>query len=148
MAKQNTPNIVARKETVTTIRDMRGEIIIEIGQNEYTVRLSNGSLVHRSITEQMQMVDGALWGPLMQLARPPLYVGICQQCRDGVSLFGGDKSHGTCLLARSKTCVDCGTLCCAAHRKLGRDQHWRCLKHHRRFLLKSLARLLFWERTD
>jgi hypothetical protein len=148
MAKQNNPQIVARKESIMTITDVHGNVIVEVGQREYTVRLSDGSLVHRSINQHIQTVDGASWSPPMQLGKPPLYVGICQQCRDGTSVFRRNGSHGICLLPHSRTCVDCGTLCCPAHRKLGRDQRWRCLKHHRTHLLRTLIRPLFFERTD
>jgi len=148
MAKQNTPKIVARKEDVTTITDVNGQIIVEISQREYTVRHSDGSLTHRSLNQHMPTVCGAIWAPSMQSAKPPLYVGICQQCRDGTSLFGQNRTHGICLLHRSKICHDCGTLCCPSHRRLGRDRRWRCLRHHKRHLIGSIVKPLFFERTD
>ena len=148
MAKQNTPKIVARKESVTTITDVHGQVIVEIGQREYTVRQSDGSLVHRSLNQHMTTVCGTAWSPAMQFAKPPLYIGICQQCRDGTSVLGRNKTHGICLLYRSKVCAECGTLCCPSHRKLGRDRRWRCLKHHRRHLIGSVVKPLFFERTD
>jgi hypothetical protein len=148
MAKQNSPQIVARKESVTTITDVHGQVIVEIGQREYTVRQSDGSLIHRSLNQHMITVCGASWAPAMQCAKPPLHIGICRQCREGISLLSWNKTHGVCLLCRSKLCVDCGTLCCPSHRKLGRDRRWRCLKHYKRHLLGSIVKPLFFERTD
>jgi len=149
MAKQNTPHIVARKENITSITDMNGQTIIQIGSSQYTVRNSDGSLTHRFLNQLIPTVDGFEWGPDMQKAKPPVHVGICQQCRDGSSLFGRNKSHGIVTLARAKLCADCGTLCCPSHRRLSKnDRRWRCLRHHRMHRIGGLVRPLFFERTD
>lgn len=123
MSKQNSPQKTARKDTITKITDTDGNVILEIGQQEYTVRHSDGSITHRRINENMQLVCGTIWNPLMA----KIYVGICSQCRRP-SLFRR-KAHGIVAMHRAKLCVDCGTLCCPRHKKLGRDKKWRCLKH-------------------
>jgi hypothetical protein len=144
MAKQHNPKISARKDTVTQITDVNGDIIAEVGLHEYTVRLSDGSRVHRRISETIQLVDGTMWNPgLMAMAQ--IFLGVCEQCRQ--SLFG-HRTHGLVAMHRAKLCTDCGTLCCPSHRKMGRDQRYRCLKHHRTHLLMTLVRPIFFERKD
>jgi len=149
MAKQQGPQNIASKDEVTVIADLKGDVVVEIGRRQYTVRNSQGGMVHRQINQSMQTVDGMQWNPTMQNTKPPIYVGICQQCREGTSILNQSKSHGIVTLPRAKLCVKCGTLSCPAHRKLGRDQRWRCLKHHRLHLLNWLMlRPLFFERKD
>jgi len=149
MAKQSGPQNVVSKDKVSVITDINGETVIEIGSKQYTVRDSQGALTHRLLDQFLQTVDGMQWNPNMLFTKPPIYVGICQQCRDGTSLLKRNKTHGIVTLNRAKLCVDCGTLSCPSHRKLGRDQRWRCLKHHRLHLLdRLLLRPIFFERED
>lgn len=149
MAKQSTPQNIVSKDEVLVITDINGVTVIEIGSKQYTVRDSQGALTHRMVNQSIQTVDGMQWNPTMQLTKPPIYVGICQQCRDGTSLLKRNKSHGIVTLGRAKLCVVCGTLSCPSHRKLGRDRRWRCLKHHRLHLLdRMLLRPIFFERED
>ena len=144
MAIQNNPQITGRKETTTTIRDADGNVILEIGQQQYTVRHSNGAITHRDVSAHMQLVCGTIWNPSMMKAG--IYVGVCSQCRTP-SVFHRS-SHGIVALNRAKLCADCGALCCPRHRKQGRDKLWRCLRHHKIHVLKSLGRPIFFERKE
>ncbi|MFC1764997.1 hypothetical protein ACFL6U_23370 [Planctomycetota bacterium] len=149
MAKQQGPRTVASKDEVTVLTDIHGNTVMEIGKRQYTIHDSQGGIIHRQITQCMQTVDNVQWDPTMRFSRPPIHVGICQQCRDGVSLLKQSKSHGIVTLPGAKLCMACGTLCCPSHRKLGRDQRWRCLKHHRLHLLyRTVLRPIFFERSD
>ena len=141
MAKQNNPQMSTRKDTVTQITDVNGNIVLEIGQHEYSIRLSDGSRTHRQINETIQTVDGTIWGPLSKFT-----VGICTQCRQ--SSFFQRKTHGIVAMHKAKTCVDGGELCCPSHYRLGKDQKYRCLKHHSRHLLKDLFYPVFFKRED
>jgi hypothetical protein len=131
MAQQ--PQISAKKEVKTSITDSNGNIIVEIGQQEYTLKTSSGELIHRAISESMQLVDGTIWSPLSKL-----YVGVCEQCRTL------SKNHGIVAMHTAKLCVDCGTLCCPRHRKLS-DNQWRCIRCARKFKFKKLIRPLFFK---
>ncbi|MFC1782619.1 hypothetical protein ACFL02_03420 [Planctomycetota bacterium] len=142
MAKQNNPQIGTRKDTITVIIDIYGNKIMEIGLHEYTVRHSDGSRTHRRISETIQTVDGTIWTPAMMAKIP---VGVCEQCRE--SLFSR-KNHGIVAMHNALLCADGGELCCPSHRRMGRDQKYRCLKHHRQYLLKNLARPIFFEREE
>ena len=146
MARQNTPQISTRKENVTTITDQRGNTILEIGSQEYTIKYPGGALHHRQTNENIPLVCGTMWHPGMTMAKPPIYVGVCERCRKP-SLFRR-RTHGIVAMGRAKLCVDGGELCCPRHRKLGKDKKWRCLKHHRTHLLKRVARAIFCERKE
>jgi hypothetical protein len=146
MAKQNNPQMSARKDTVTQITDINGDIIVEIGLHEYTVKHADGSRTYRRISETIQTVDGTVWSPVVMSRLP---VGICEQCRR--PSFFSRKTTGIVVLHRAKQCSDgCGQLLCPRHARLGRDKKWRCVSHHRTHLLthflKTLARFIFFER--
>ena len=143
MSDQNDPKISARKDTTNRITDFDGNVILEIGQQEYTVRHADKSITHHSINENIRLVCGTIWNALMMAK---VFIGICQQCREP-SLFNGG-THGIVAMNRAKLCVDCGTLCCPGHRKQGRDKMWRCLRHHKTHLLKSLCRPIFFDRKE
>jgi hypothetical protein len=140
MTNQNSPQITARKDTVTKISDTDGNVVLEIGQQEYTVRHSDRSITHRRINENMQLVCGTIWNALMMAK---ILVGICSQCRRP-SLFRR-KAHGIVAMHRAKLCVDCGTLCCPRHKKLGSDKKWRCLKHAK---INRFIKPIFFERKE
>jgi hypothetical protein len=110
MAKQNNPQISARKDTVTQIMDAKGDIIAEIGLHEYTVKLPNGARIHRRVNENITLECGTMWNPgLMAMAK--IYIGVCHQCRR-FSLFDY-RSHGLVSMHRAKLCADgCGQLLC------------------------------------
>jgi len=144
MAKQNNPQMSARRDTITQITDINGEVILEIGLHEYTVRHADGSMTHRRINENIQLVDGTMWNPgLVQMAK--IYVGVCQLCR---TALWGRRSHGLVAMHRAELCVDCGVLVCPIHVRMGRDMKYRCVRHHRTHLLRTLLRPVFFERTD
>ena len=146
MAKQNTPQISARKDTITVIADINGNPILEIGLHEYTIRHPNGAHTHRRLTESIQLVCGTVWNPSLMLATPPVHVGVCEFChRPSLSRH---RTHGLVAMHRARLCVDGGELCCPSHRRLGRDRKWRCPKHHRAHLLKSLFRPIFFEQEE
>ena len=145
MAKQNGPQMHGRKDAVTIVTDIQGDVIMEVGIHKYTVKDSNGKLIRRQVNETIQLVDGLIWNPGLML-KDKIYVGVCEQCRHP-SLFQSP-THGLVALHRAKQCIDCGVSCCPGHRKLGRDQKWRCIKHHNTHLLKNLFRPIFFERKD
>ena len=142
MPNQNDPQITARKETTNRITNFDGNVILEIGQQEYTVRHADRSITHHRINENIRLVCGTIWNALMMAK---ILVGICQQCRRP-TLFHR-RTHGIVAMSRAKVCADCGTLCCPRHRKLGRGK-WRCLRHHKIHLLKNLCRPIFFERKE
>ena len=147
MSVPSNPKITARKENTINLIDLDGNPILEIGQQEYTVRHSDGSITHRNISQNIQTVCGLSWNPQMLYGKPPVHIGICQACRSQTSPFH-KKTHGIVTIHRAKTCQDCGQLCCPKHRKHGRDKKWRCLKHHKIHLLKTFLRPIFFEKRE
>jgi hypothetical protein len=141
MAKQNNPQIRVRKDTITIIT----ETILETGLHEYTIKHSDGSLTHRRMNETITLECGTVWSPSMLLAKSPVHVVICQQCRHGIF---GRGSHGIVSRKLAKICENgCGLLC-HRHSRKGSDGRWRCLKHHRSHQLKSLFRPIFFEKEE
>lgn len=138
------PQIQTRKETQNSIRDYNGNIILEIGQAQYTVR-SNGELIHRSLNESIQLADGSLWSPLMLVQSPPIYIGICEQCRKR-KLFRRSRNHGIVALHRAKLCSDCGELCCPKHSRKSKDNQWRCIPCNKKYKLANFLKPIFFQR--
>jgi hypothetical protein len=144
MTQQNNPQMVGRNDKVTVITDVNGEVILEIGLHEYTIKDNDGHLIQRHVNENITLVCGTTWNPgLIDMAK--IYVGVCQPCRTAI---WGPKTHGLVALHRAKLCTDCGTLVCPTHARLGRDKKWRCTSHHRNHLLKSLLHPIFFERKE
>ena len=143
MARQNNPQMGTTKDTITQIIDINGNVVLEIGLHEYTVRNADGSRTHRRISETIQTVDGTIWSPAMTKE----LIGICEQCRTYTPF--GRSSHGIVARNMARICADgCGQLCCPRHVRRGRDGKWRCVRHHRQHLLKSLLRPIFFEQED
>ena len=141
MAKQNKPQVTGRIEDIIRITDEQGNIVLEIGTHEYSVMHSDGSMTQRKITDTIPLVCGTLLNPK---ARFP--VGVCELCRQ--PSFFRRRSHGLVALSRAKRCVICGQSCCPKHIRLGKDQKWRCLRHHDSHKLRNLSRPIFFERRE
>lgn len=144
MAQQ--PQITTRKETKNIISDSNGNTILEIGQQQYTVRTSTGELIHRSLNESIRLECGTIWSPLMLVQNPPIHIGICEFCRKP-KLFRRSKKHGIVAMHRAKLCMSCGKLCCPKHRKL-QDNQWRCPSCAKKYKLAKLIKPIFYERKD
>ena len=147
MAKQGFPN----QNTITTITDVHGNIAMEIRQEEYLVTESDGSISSYVHFKYIPLVDGSSWSPFLLSKNPPIYIGICETCRNpGLSLFGRrHKTHGLVAMARAKLCVDCGLLTCPRDRRLSkRDKKWRCLTCAKKHAVGNLLRPLFFERQE
>jgi hypothetical protein len=140
MAKQAFPN----QNTITTITDVHDNVIMEVRQEEYLVTESDGSISSYTHYRNITLVDGSTWSPLLLSARPPVYVGVCEICRNP-SLFRR-RTHGLVAMARAKLCV-CGILCCPAHRRLLGNK-WLCPGCAKTYRLKSIFRPLFFERRE
>ena len=132
MANHQSHNPSTNQSTKTVIWDANGQAVIAIGLDEYIITKPDGSIESHRYSHNIVLVDGTSWNPGMLTANPPIYIGVCEQCRGfSVSLLGIRKpSHGIMTLARAKLCTDCGTPCCPRHRKLGSDNKWRCPKGH------------------
>ena len=142
MAKQGTPT----NNTITTITDLYGNIIVEVRQNEYMVMGNDGSITSYTHYRNIQLVDGSTWNPAMLWAKPPVHIGVCAICRDGLSLFKR-RTHGLVAMSRARLCSNCGVLCCPSHRTL-LDNRWRCPKCTKNYRLKSILRPLFFQRIE
>jgi len=145
MAKRGSPNI----NIVTTIKDLKGKVVLKITKNEYIVIKKDGSVISYNKHEYIQLVDGLAWSPDMLNHNPPVHIGVCEMCRNpGFSLFGPKTpTSGLVCMSRAKQC-ECGVLCCPQHRELCADKRWRCLKCAEKFKGLSLLNKLFLKKAD
>jgi hypothetical protein len=141
MSPQGAPN----QNTITTITDVYGQVILEVRQNEYLVVQDDGSFESNSHYRYITLVDGSSWSPQMMWQKPPIFIGVCGVCRRPSLL--GRKTHGLVMLARARLC-ECGVLCCPRHRVLCSDNRWRCHRCARKYRLKSLVKPLFFEKVE
>lgn len=147
MSPQGAPN----QNTITTISDVYGQVILEVRQNEYLVVQPDGSFESNSHYRYITLVDGSTWSPQMMWQKPAIFVGVCGVCRKP-SLFRR-KTHGLVMLARAKLCSGingngCGKLVCPRHAVRCSDNRWRCPSCARKYRLKSLIRPLFFEKVE
>ena len=139
------PSTISR----TVLRDVHGEAILELGLDDYMVQHSDGSITQHKISTNIQLVDGTQWNPGMLVTNPPVYIGVCELCRNPPFLGLGRErpTHGICTLARAKMCTDCGLLCCPRHRsKLGED--WLCPSCRRRHRFRGFFGSIFFSTED
>ena len=150
MANHNPHNPGGSSSTKTVIWDASGQVVLAIGLDDYFITHPDGSTESHSYSHNIVLVDGTSWNPGMLICNPPVYVGLCDQCRSyGFSLLGVRKPrHGVLTLARGKLCATCGTLCCPAHRKLGYDNKWRCLRCAKAHTVGHLFKSLFFAREE
>ena len=141
------PNRNTTKTTITEIRDMTGEVILEISMEETRIRMPDGSVVSQRSSTSIRTAGGAIWSPLQWMARPPRHVGICDQCRHPkFSFFRRERpTHGIVLLKQAKLC-ECGMLCCPKHRRLGSDGVWRCPACAKKHMAKEALLSIFFTR--
>ena len=146
MSNGRTHSTETNQRTTTVLRDINGEIILEIGLEEYIVREADGSITFYRRSDNILLADFVEFNPGMLVGNTPVLIGVCQQCRTfSVSLFRRQRpTHGIVTLARSKLCSDCGILCCPQHRKLGSDQRWRCLPCAKKYTAKQFIKSIFW----
>ena len=137
MAQQN-PQIRAQNQNKVQLKDLNGEIIMEIGSLEYSMKDSSGAMTRRNINESIQLSTHEFWHPGLTKTMP---IGVCMECRRKKT------SHGICSLQQSKLCNDCGLLLCPGCRKQSKiDNKYRCTKHHRRHLLKTFLKEIFFQK--
>ncbi|MHB9071269.1 MAG: hypothetical protein ACYC54_12995 [Sedimentisphaerales bacterium] len=136
MSPQGSPN----QNTITTITDANGEVVIEIRQNEYLVIQNDGSFESYTHYRYITLVDGISWVPQMMWQKPPIYIGVCGICRKR-SIFR-KRTHGLVSLAKAKNC-ECGIMTCPMHSILCSDNKWRCPGCAKKYKLKKNIKSLF-----
>jgi len=149
MARRKPSNIVPSQNTILTITDIRGNVVLEVRDEESLVVNADGSITSYNRMSNIQLVDGSVWNRHMLLAKPPIYLGVCESCRHpGISLLKRRRpNHGLVAMHRAKLCSSCGTLCCPSDRKLSkRDKQWRCLSCHKKHVLGNLLLPIFYEK--
>ena len=142
MSQQGSPS----HNTITTITDVNGEVVVDIKQNEYLVLQEDGSFESNTHYQFITLVSGENWAPQMMWQKPPVRVGVCAICR--TPSFFRKKAHGLTNLAKSKTCRECGVLTCRRHSILCSDGYWRCPRCARWYKLRAFITFLFFSESD
>ena len=139
---QSPSNRGTTKKTITEIRDINGDVILEIGLTESRIRMPSGEVISQRNSVSIRTVDGSIWSPAQWLTNR--HVGICEQCRHPkFSLFSREKpSHGIVLLKRAQLCA-CGKCCCPKHRRQCSDGVWRCLACAKKYAAKQALLSVF-----
>ena len=133
-----------QRNTVATIRDRKGNVILEVTQKEYVVKESDGPLTAYSEYENIILEDGLGWNPSMMGQKPPVRIAVCDICRKKRK----PKTHGLVSVAGGRLCV-CGKLCCPKHRRQSsRDHKWRCPTCHHRHIAKCILTPIFFKRKE
>lgn len=135
-----------KQNTITTITDSQGKVIVRIKQDEYIIIGNDGNPTSYTRYRNIQLVDGSTWNPAMLWAKPPIYIGVCSICREP-SRRRRHPTHGLVAMARAKLCT-CGILCCPKHRKLCSDNKWRCPACVRKYHIKTFLRPMFFSRVE
>jgi hypothetical protein len=135
------PNTVSR----TVLYDADGSVILQIGYDDFMIRNARNELEVHKISSYIRLVDGTQWSPMQMLAKPPVYVGVCAQCRRPpfIGLGRERPSHGIVALNRAKPCVSCGILCCPRHVSKCGDGQFRCKPCSKKHRLKAILYSLF-----
>lgn len=133
-----------QRNTIATITDRKGRVILKITQKEYLVRDSKGSFTSYSEYNNIILEDGVAWNPAMLSQKPPVHIAVCDVCRKRRR----PKTYGLVTVAGGKICV-CGRLCCPKHRRQSLDDRkWRCPSCHRRHRMKILMTPVFFRRQE
>lgn len=141
MSPPGAPN----NNTLNTITDVNGNIVMQIRQDEYVVVSNDNSVTSYAHYKSITLVCGTVWNPTMMFAKPAVLVGVCGVCRQH-GLFK-KRTHGLVAMHMAKLCV-CGKLCCPQHRRLGKDGKWRCPVCHNKYRMKKLFRPVFFKSLE
>ncbi|MFC1805380.1 hypothetical protein ACFL09_00170 [Planctomycetota bacterium] len=133
--------------TKTILEDEDGSVILEMGYEDFIITNPDGSVTQQKISRSIRLACGTMWNPLMMMAKPPILVGVCGQCRRR-RLFRKPSSHGIVVLRRASYCAGCGVLLCPKHRKLCRDRKWRCRSCARKFGFRRMLSGVFFVCED
>lgn len=139
MAAKGSPN----RNTVATITDSKGKVIIEIRQEEYLIIGKDGSITSYSLYNNIILEDGMAWSPALLSGPKPIHIGACDICRSRRR----SKSHGLVAMAHARLCV-CGKLCCPKHRRQGADEKWRCPSCAHKYSVKRMFRPFFFRKKE
>ena len=142
---QATPRVLRTTDTV--IRDVDGEEILVISNQQVTLKEPNGDVVHQSIYTNIALVDGTCFHPAQLAAQPPCELVVCPFCRHPPYTFPWRHraTHGLLRLANSRVC-ECGTRACAKHSRVSRDGAIQCIRCARKWWwLNWIIRLFYSE---
>ena len=138
-----------RKVTETRVFDEEGREIYTGRYSQETVHdPQDGSVTTCTEAESTTLTTGETYHPGMSNGPNPIMLtGICEACRDSNRWpWSGRRTHGLTNAQHLKHCHDCGMPLCPRHRRQSRiDRKWRCLKDHRRHMLKHYLRCIFLE---
>ncbi|MEK6677163.1 MAG: hypothetical protein AABZ47_16105 [Planctomycetota bacterium] len=138
-----------RRRMRSVIRGVHGEIILSIDSRDVTIFEPDGGITKRRLNENIQLVCGAVYNPVMSAGHDPaMLVSVCQRCRAPKTSLLNSRipSHGLCSTEAGAHCHGCGEFLCPGHTVRCRDHRSRCLPCYRRSRLRSVLRQIFLKR--
>lgn len=149
MARQRFNVTPPSTHSSTVFRDLYGNTILEMGYDDFIIVNPDGSISHHRNSAYIQLVCGTQWTPAMLLAKPPVPVGVCQDCRYPPlrGLHRDPPCHGLVSLNQATLC-ECGKLCCPRHIVRCSDGQARCWNCGGKFRRKNFLLSLFFTRTE
>jgi hypothetical protein len=149
MARQNLGGGPPTQNTIYSVEDLHGNLILEVRQEEYMVLQPNSPPTLFTRYQNILLVCRTVWNPSMLQAKPPVLLGVCEICRNPpVRLFGRERpTHGLVAVYRAKLCSHCGTLCCPRHRR-EHDGRWLCLSCASRHGVVRLLTPIFFRKEE
>jgi len=137
-----TPPSTANK---VVFRDMDGHPILELEYFTDVPQVTPAGMVAQKRSEGIEGVDGNLLTMAILLAKPPVALAVCAECRTPRrSWFRRQKpSHGVLLAKNSHACEGCHCRFCHRHSELCSDGKWRCHGCAVKFRAKRLLTSIF-----
>ena len=141
------------REIETIVRDKNGHPILSTTYAVMNLTMPDGSIIEKTQTETIELVDGFEWSAKFLAVTPPIYIGVCEYCRrPPFHLLRLERpTHGLVRLTHLKGCCDCGAPCCPRHR-FRHAGRWRCPECARTFqqknTVKTILRSIFFRKEQ
>ncbi len=133
----------------TVLCDRDGKPIIQLSLDD--VSINNGKTIKQYKTSSaIRLMDGSFATLSLILSKDRPYAGVCEFCRNPpfIGFRRQGPAHGIVALARAKTCVDCGELCCPRHFRVCCDTKVRCCRCARTYRWRGMLKWLFFTEEE
>jgi len=126
-------------------RDMDGKPILELEYFSDVPQVLHNGIVAQKRSECIEGVDGVLLTMAILLAKPPVALAVCAECRKPRRRWFRRQapSHGVLLARNARTCEDCHVGLCKRHAVKGSDGKHRCRRCARWFRTKRFFSAIF-----
>ena len=126
-------------------RDVDGNPILELEYFSDVPQVTPAGIVAQKRSEGIEGVDGHLLTAAILMAKPPVALAVCAECRNPRRrwLRLQKPSHGILLAKNSHACEGCHSRFCHRHSELCSDGKWRCHRCAGKFRAKRFVTSIF-----